>query len=518
MGEIHASAARPQGVVVPLYQLSADNSVKSPAYAHCRYAPPARQKRAVGPMTLFFDESRPDPAIDCLRLNELAQDAELLIDSYQTYLRAERYLGVDISSIVVGTSEALRSLQAAIAKVAQSRLPVLIEAEFGSDVIAVAAAAHCQNARMHCPFVTLSCACQQPHEFQRNLCAAMKEAMGGSLFLSEVDMLNEAMQRDLLGAISSGLGYSSTKEDNVRLLSASTCPIGRMVSEGRFCRFLRAQLELLRIEVPPLRDRKEDVGPLAEYEIGVRLESRKSLSQEARHAFERYHWPGNIGELRQAVSRLAVMSDSDCIALEDLAAHTSLLNGEIPCSRSTAAASSEPQESAITTESDAGNAQAVEAITGLAHALAVGNHIDLTQYGLGVQRALIYMSKRYQTDISLTELAENAYLSASHLSFLFKKMLGVPFKALLAVVRIEKAKQLLAENPAMSVTEVSLDSGFGDLSHFERTFKRIVGVNPREYRRRQSVSLLGGGCRLEAKGPLRIEGDTYPGMRSSANR
>lgn len=518
MEEIHAHAARPQGIIVPLYQLPAETGGESALNVHSRHASHTMPKRSIGPMTLFFEEPGIDVALTDSCLDGLARQAESVLEQYRIYQRASHQLGVDISSVALGSSQALRSMQAAIAKIAQSPLPVLIEAEFGSDVIAVAAAAHCWNGRTHCPFVTLRCACQQPHEFQRNLCAAMKKAVGGSLFLCEVDTLNDAMQRDLLSVLSAGMSHSSFMEQNVRLLSAANCSIACMVSEGRFCRFLRAQLEMLRIDVPPLRERREDIGPLVEYEIGTRLGLQKSLSEEAMRAFERYHWPGNIGELRQTVSRLAVMSDADCIALEDVAAHLPLQGGERAWPQTAAALPSELRESEIASVEDAGTAQAAEAITELARSLATGTAADLTQYGLGVQRALLYMSKQYQTDISLTELAENAYLSASHLSFLFKKMLGVSFKVLLAEVRIEKAKKLLAEKPELSVTEVSLDSGFGDLSHFERTFKRIVGVNPREYRRRHSAVRPLAGLRIEARKPPRIESSGDCNMPSGVHR
>lgn len=518
MEEIHTHTARLQGRIVPLYQLQAETSSESAKNAHARYTSQAMPKRCIGPMTLFFEKPWTDLAFTDSRLHDLARQAEFILEQYRIYQRAAHQLGVDISSVVLGTSQALYSLQAAIAKIAQSPLPVLIEAEFGSDVIAVAAAAHCRMSGTHCPFVTLRCACQQPHEFQRNLRTAMKEAVGGSLFLCEVDTLNGAMQRDLLGVLSAAMGHASFREQNVRLLSAANCSIARMVDEGRFCRFLRAQLEMLRIDVPPLRKRREDIGPLVEHEIGTRLGLQKSFTEEAMQAFEQYHWPGDIGELRQTVSRLAVMSDADCIALKDVAAHLPLLGGEAPWPQTAVAVPSEPQESEPVSDVGAENAQAAEAISELARSLAAGTPADLSQYGLGVQRALLYMSKQYQTDISLTELAENAYLSASHLSFLFKKMLGVPFKVLLAEVRIEKAKKLLVENPALSVTEVSLDSGFGDLSHFERTFKRIVGVNPREYRRRHTAVRPVIGFRIEARKPPRIESNEDRNKPNAAHR
>jgi AraC-like DNA-binding protein len=91
-------------------------------------------------------------------------------------------------------------------------------------------------------------------------------------------------------------------------------------------------------------------------------------------------------------------------------------------------------------------------------------------------------------------------MSSSHLSFLLKRSLGVPFKSLLAAVRIERAKQLLGETNPSSITDISLEVGFGDLSHFERTFKRLVGTNPREYRRQQIASRTAPGSNLHAIG------------------
>ena len=117
--------------------------------------------------------------------------------------------------------------------------------------------------------------------------------------------------------------------------------------------------------------------------------------------------------------------------------------------------------------------------------LAAGNFSNLDCMALGIQRALRYVGTNYTEDISLGRLARESFMSPSHLSFLLKRSLGVPFKSLLAAVRIERAKQLLSEPNPSSITDISLEVGFGDLSHFERTFKRLVGTNPREYRRQQ---------------------------------
>lgn len=519
LGEIHARARRPQGVILPLHQLSANTETETNLYVQSRCTPRAVYKHTLGPMILIFDDLA-DAPVERQQLNSLVREAELVIGRYQVYCSAARHLEVDIASIVLGKAETLRTLEGATAKIAQSDLPVLFQAEFGSDVIAVAAAAHCLSARMPFPFVALACASQQPDAFRRSLYTAIEGAAGGTLFLSDVEMLNSAMQKDLLSVLTADAGIPGIVGRNVRLFTATTRSLDQLVRDGCFCRLLRAHLEMLKIEVPPLRARQADIRPLVEHEIGERLHSAKWLSEEAMAACEKYRWPGNLSELRQVISRLVVMSDSNCIAMEDLAMHASFILTETTWEDSSALAPNEsekPIEPISVPDLDEEMAQGMQAITELARSLATGTHANLEQYGLGVQRALLYVSQRYETDISLTELAQNAYLSASHLSFLFKKKLGVPFKALLAVVRIEKAKQLLAESRDLSVTEVSLNAGFGDLSHFERTFKRIVGVNPREYRRQRSTIRLASGRMIEGRDHRIGERASHAGLRASSS-
>ncbi len=489
-GDIQLCAERIQNGAAPTVASSSTVDTKSAAYLQNRCALPSHVRRPLGPFTPLgpFKLSAgglPVSPAAADKLDALVRKAESVIARCQVYSFAARELGVDLSSIVLGNSVSLLSLVSAIAKIARSDLPVLIQAEFGSDVVAVAAAAHCMSERLRGPFVVLGCACHRPEDFRPCLHSAIEEAVGGSLFLSEIDMLEGPMQKDLLGVLASPGSLTAARE--IRLLSAASRSLEALAREGRFSRLLHARLELLKLEVPPLRARREDIRPLVEFEIGERLHSSKRMSKEAMAALEAYTWPGNLGELRQAVSRMVVMSDFDCIAIEDLTAHSALHSQSDAMTAAKPPAANHGEERAEEppiAKLEEGGEQGVEAIALLARSLAAGNATGLTHYGLGLQRALTYVSQRYQTDISLTELAENAYLSASHLSFLFKKMLGLPFKTLLAIVRIEKAKQLLAESPDLSVTEVSLNAGFGDLSHFERTFKRIVGLNPRAFRRK----------------------------------
>jgi len=106
----------------------------------------------------------------------------------------------------------------------------------------------------------------------------------------------------------------------------------------------------------------------------------------------------------------------------------------------------------------------------------------------GLQTALTYLAHHYADTIPLSRLAQQACLSRSHLSYLFKQTLGVSFKPFLAIVRIEKARRLLVERPPLRITRIGGEVGFGDLRHFERTFKRLTGSTPRAYRQSALLS------------------------------
>lgn len=101
-----------------------------------------------------------------------------------------------------------------------------------------------------------------------------------------------------------------------------------------------------------------------------------------------------------------------------------------------------------------------------------------------IRRAIAWAVENHASDISTPDAAEAACVSSSHLAHLLKAELGSSFRLLLARLRIERARRLLVEKPTRSVTDIALDVGFGDLSHFIKSFNRFTGATPREYRRR----------------------------------
>lgn len=106
-----------------------------------------------------------------------------------------------------------------------------------------------------------------------------------------------------------------------------------------------------------------------------------------------------------------------------------------------------------------------------------------------ILKALSYLAENYQESFSLQKIAEHAFVSPSHLSYLLKNRFGKSFKGLLIEFRIEKAQEILKEFPIRQITQVCIDVGFLDLSHFEKTFKKITGQTPRKYREQHKRKL-----------------------------
>ncbi|HXC97444.1 MAG TPA: helix-turn-helix domain-containing protein, partial [Edaphobacter sp.] len=405
--------------------------------------------------------------------------------------------------------------------------------EFGAAPMAVAAAIHLASHREERPFVLIELACCNPDRFFEDIETAHRRAEGGTLFLDGVDLLELRQQRDLLRVLKQGKGVRSQRS-SVRQIVSTQRSLESLASEGSFCRLLKTELDYLRVRLPPLRDRREDIPMLLKELFHARspVSNSKRLSEAAEAACRRYNWPENESELERTATRLVVMTEVSLIDLVELRKTVSwvpdesgveeislpmeigpqdyytdkptpgiIMEPEDPYQASNEALTLEPGlysaldplaiERGACDVAEAAAEQEMDEVGMLGDLplrLAGRNFSNLDCMAVGIQRALRYVGSNYTEDISLGRLARESYMSPSHLSFLLKRSLGVPFKSLLAAVRIERAKQMLSEPNPMSITDISLEVGFGDLSHFERTFRRLVGTNPREYRRQHVIS------------------------------
>jgi DNA-binding NtrC family response regulator len=221
-------------------------------------------------------------------------------------------------------------------RVARSNATVLIEGESGSGKEVVARAVHHMSLRCSKPWVDVSCGALPEHLMESELFGYEKGAFSGAdsskpglfelahtgtLFLDEIGELEPKMQVKLLRVLDGTpyyrLGGTRKIVVDVRVLAATNQDLEEQVRQGRFRQDLYHRLSQLKLEVPPLRERPEDIQALAKYFL-ERQNSPRTLSAAAEEALDRYSWPGNVRELRNLITRAAILSQEDEIQVSDL--------------------------------------------------------------------------------------------------------------------------------------------------------------------------------------------------------
>jgi DNA-binding NtrC family response regulator len=229
---------------------------------------------------------------------------------------------------LIGSSAAMIRVRAAIERAAPSPFPVLIEGESGAGKELVARAIHAKSDRRNRRFAALNCAALADDLIEAELfghargaftgaiaerAGLFEEADGGTLFLDEVGELSPRAQAKLLRAIQEGeirrVGETRSRKVDARIVAATNRSLEAEAAAGRFRTDLRFRLDVIRIDVPPLRGRPEDIAELAFHfwrEAAIRVGSRAVLGREALAALARYDWPGNVRELQNAMAAMAV--------------------------------------------------------------------------------------------------------------------------------------------------------------------------------------------------------------------
>jgi DNA-binding NtrC family response regulator len=254
-----------------------------------------------------------------------------------------------MTAIIV--SEPMRRLMSKVERAARSSASVLITGESGSGKEVVARAVHHFSPRAHRPWVDLSCAALPEHLLESELFGYDRGAFSGAdhakpglfemahqgtLFLDEIGELDPKMQVKLLRVLDGvpyyRLGGIKKVSADVRIVAATNQDLERLVSEGRFRSDLYHRLGQLTLHVPPLRERVEDIAPLAWY-ILEQHDPEASFTARALRLLESHTWPGNVRELRNVVMKAAVMNAELEIDAEHLlmaAPPAPYLNGGVP--------------------------------------------------------------------------------------------------------------------------------------------------------------------------------------------
>src|SRR5256885_729037 len=238
---------------------------------------------------------------------------------------------------IIGESPAMREMLSIARKVAESEVSsVLLQGESGTGKDLVVKVIHYQSSRAENPFVAINCAALPGTLIESELFGYEKgaftdakgrkeglfeQAEGGTLFLDEIGELELSLQAKLLRVLEEGafrrVGGLKDIALDVRVIAASNRDLKAESEASRFRLDLYYRLSVIQIDIPPLRERGDDVLRLAEHYIAYfneRLRRRvRGLSPGVAEIFCRYHWPGNVRELRNVIERVMILEDGDLI-------------------------------------------------------------------------------------------------------------------------------------------------------------------------------------------------------------
>lgn len=246
----------------------------------------------------------------------------------------------DIES-VVGTSPALQRALAVVCCVAPTNAPVLLTGETGTGKDLIAQIIHRNSPRSAVPLVTLNCAAIPATLLESELFGhregaftgavranpgKIAQAEGGTLFLDEVSELSDSLQAKMLRFIQHGdmqrVGEDRPVRVDVRILAAANKDLSAEVKAGRFRQDLFYRLSVVAIELPPLRERREDLPLLIEHFLAAHSPERKrrvsQLAPDVLHCLQDYDYPGNVRELESAVRRCCLLAGEGEIRIEHL--------------------------------------------------------------------------------------------------------------------------------------------------------------------------------------------------------
>lgn len=276
-----------------------------------------------------------------LVVNRALENRRLVLENQYLRQRSEaRHLFREI----VAESPAMREVLAQVDRVAPTESTVLIVGESGVGKEVIARDIHRKSARRDRQFVVADCATLAPSVLESELFGHVKGAFtgatatraglfevahGGDLFLDEVANISPETQTKLLRVLESReyrpVGSEVTKTTDVRLIAATNCDLRERLAAGSFREDLFYRLNVFPIRVPSLRERKEDIVPLAQHFLAhFAARANKPVprfTDEALETLNRHAWPGNVRELKNVIERIVIMTDGLLIERTGLAQH-----------------------------------------------------------------------------------------------------------------------------------------------------------------------------------------------------
>lgn len=273
--------------------------------------------------------TKPFDLNDILDLTEEAIEAGRLMREVVSYPRSS---DAESARRIVGSSRKMQEVYKMIGQVAESDTTILIRGESGVGKGLVAQAIYHHSLRKDRPFLSVNCAAIPETLLESELFGYEKgaftgadkrrigkfeQASGGTIFLDEIGDMSLASQAKILRVIQDGeferLGSNQTQKVDVRLIAATNRILEQLMKEGRFREDLYYRLKIITIDIPPLRERKEDISELVQHFLEQRSSSKGLITEQALEKLKNYPWPGNIRELENTIQRALILSKGTVI-------------------------------------------------------------------------------------------------------------------------------------------------------------------------------------------------------------
>ena len=293
------------------------------------------------------NDNRPFTQDDIECLSQLGTQATVALKNLQErnlLHRSNSQLAEQVTKgvSIVGESMAITALRDTVRRLASTDLPVLVLGESGTGKEVVAQSLHYEGNRSSCPFVAVNCAALTESLLESELFGHERGAFtdardmrqgkfeladGGTLFLDEIGDMSPGGQAKLLRVLEqkviTRVGGSQSIPINVRIIAATNANLSEAVRAKKFREDLYYRLSVVTLDLPALRERPEDILPLAEFFLRrFAVQAKRPqlhLASEARRRLQSHIWPGNVRELRNLMERIAFLCPADRVEPEDLA-------------------------------------------------------------------------------------------------------------------------------------------------------------------------------------------------------
>lgn len=384
-----------------------------------------------------------------------------------------------------GYSRSIRALEGQLKQYANLRVPLLLLGEQGTGKLPAALSLHCYRYAEPAAFVQTDCRTWLPGSAAQHLAELAGPACDGSLYLAHTECLQAVDQLYLRDFVTHHAGHCLLILGYRTAAGIDALPCAANADFAAWADFHCVSLQL-----PRLQQRVQDIRPfihcyLAEHQLSLQL------TPQVLEVLQRYSWPENACQLQSVLKKAASLTTAALSVDQLFDWFPSLQCQPRPLLHNDDQASP-PAAIAPATDTPVTSAPANTAsLQQRRHSLHLWfGFSQPAQEHPALLRALEHIWKHYPQPLALNTVAAKACVSPSHLSFLFKQRLQRSFKQILTEIRIDKAKHIFENMPARQITQVCIDVGFADLSHFEKTFKRVVGLKPRCYRQqfRQPLS------------------------------